>query len=63
MFAKFLEVEIFIELGWGQSLLHKPIFILHNRTSLEVRALNSVIILSRAKRESHVTHIESNKTG
>lgn len=63
MFAKFLEVEIFVELGWGKPLFHKPQFILHNRSTVEIRVLNSIIILNKAMGDRHDTNRQTDETG
>lgn len=63
MFAKFLEVEIFVELGWGKPLFHKPLFILHNPSTVEIRVLNSIIILNRTMGDRHDTNRQTDETG
>ena len=63
MFAKFLEIEIFVELGWGKPLFHKPIFILHNPTTVEIRVLNSIIILNKTRRDRHDKYRQTDETG
>jgi hypothetical protein len=54
MYAKFLGIEIFIEIGdWRQTLFEKPILIKHNEVgTYEVRILGAILVTSIAKRKS-----------
>lgn len=48
MYAKFLGVEIYIEVGrLGSKLFAKPLWIQHNETNLEIRILKTILIMSK----------------
>jgi len=48
MYAKFVGVEIYIEVGrLGSGLFDKPLWIQHNETNFEIRFLKTVFIVSK----------------
>lgn len=48
MYAKFVGIEIFIEVGrLGSRLFDKPLWIQHNETNFEIRILKTILIVSR----------------
>mgnify|MGYP000164725049 CR=1 FL=1 len=63
MFAKFLGIEMYVELGWGKPLFHQPIFILHNQSTVEIRVLNSIIILNKTMGDRNDTTRQTDETG
>lgn len=64
MYAKFLGIEIYIEIGaWGKPLFYQPQFLKHNKNTYEVRVLKSIIIMNRTRKERNDTHRDNNETG
>ena len=64
MYAKFLGIELYIEIGkWGKPLLFQPQFLKHNKNTYEVRVLNSIIIMNRTQKDTNERHSKNNETG
>ncbi len=59
MYAKYLGIEIYIEIGaWGKPLFYKPQFLKHNKNTYELRVFNSIIIMNRTQRECNDKYIQ-----